>query len=50
MINLLLFIGMILAVLWLLGLVTSYTFGGAVHLLLVFAAVAIIIWAIKRKK
>jgi len=50
MTNLLLAIGMILAVLWLLGLITSYTFGGAVHILLIFAAVAIVIWAVKRKR
>ena len=32
---------MILLVLWLLGLVTSYTFGGFVHILLVFAVVVL---------
>jgi Family of unknown function (DUF5670) len=33
----------ILLVLWLLGLVTSYTFGGFVHILLVIAVVVLII-------
>lgn len=33
----------ILFVLWLLGLVTSYTFGGFIHLLLVLALVVLII-------
>ena len=33
----------ILLVLWLLGLVTSYTFGGFVHLLLVLALVVLVI-------
>ena len=33
----------ILLVLWLLGLVTSYTFGGFVHLLLVLALVVLAI-------
>ena len=33
----------ILLVMWLLGLVTSYTFGGFVHLLLVLALVVLII-------
>ena len=33
----------ILLVLWLLGLVTSYTFGGFVHILLVIAVVVLLI-------
>jgi Family of unknown function (DUF5670) len=33
----------ILLVLWLLGLVTSYTFGGFVHLLLVLAVIILVI-------
>jgi Family of unknown function (DUF5670) len=33
----------ILLVLWLLGLVTSYTFGGFVHILLVIAVAVLII-------
>ena len=32
----------ILLVLWLLGLVTSYTFGGFVHILLLLAVVALV--------
>ena len=32
----------VLCVLWLLGLVTSYTFGGFVHILLVFAVVVLL--------
>jgi hypothetical protein len=32
----------IMLVLWLLGVVTSYTFGGFVHLLLVLALVALV--------
>lgn len=32
----------ILLVLWLLGLVTSYTFGGFVHILLVLALVVLV--------
>ncbi|MBN2546427.1 MAG: lmo0937 family membrane protein [Spirochaetes bacterium] len=50
MVNLLLVIGVILAILWLLGLITSYTYGGAVHILLIIAVIAIVIWAFKRKK
>jgi len=33
----------ILLVLWLIGLVSSYTFGGFIHLLLVIAVVVLII-------
>jgi len=33
----------ILLVLWLLGLVTSYTFGGYIHLLLLIALVVVVI-------
>ncbi|MGD1072044.1 MAG: lmo0937 family membrane protein [Bryobacteraceae bacterium] len=32
----------ILLVLWLLGLVTSYTFGGFVHILLVLAVIVLV--------
>ncbi len=36
-------IASILAVLWLLGLVSSYTMGGLIHLLLVVAVVMVLI-------
>ena len=36
-------IAVLLIVLWLLGLVTSYTLGGLIHLLLVIAVVAILL-------
>ena len=36
-------IAMILIVLWLLGLVTSYTIGGFIHILLVIAVVMILV-------
>lgn len=36
-------IAVILIVLWLLGLVTSYTMGGFIHILLVVAIVAILL-------
>lgn len=35
-------IALILVVLWLLGLVTSYTLGGFIHVLLVVAIIAIL--------
>jgi len=36
-------IAVILAVLWLLGLVSSYTIGGFIHVLLVLAVIVIVI-------
>lgn len=36
-------IAIVLLVLWLLGLVTSYTFGGFIHLLIVVAIVMVLI-------
>jgi len=36
-------IAVLLAVLWLLGMVTSYTLGGFIHLLLILALVAVVI-------
>jgi hypothetical protein len=45
--NLLVTIAVILSVLWLLGLVTSYTLGGFIHILLVVAIIAILIRLIK---
>jgi len=36
-------IAVILIVLWLLGLVTSYTMGGVIHILLVIAIVMILV-------
>jgi Family of unknown function (DUF5670) len=40
----------ILLVLWLLGMVTSYTLGGFVHLLLVIAVVVVLIRIIQGRK
>ena len=40
----------ILLVLWLLGLVSSYTLGGFIHILLVIAVVVLIINLIQGKK
>ena len=38
----------ILALLWLLGLITSYTMGGLIHLLIVVAVVVLVVRLIKR--
>ena len=40
----------ILLVLWLLGLVTSYTMGGFIHLLLVVAIVVVLIRVIQGRR
>jgi hypothetical protein len=36
-------IAVLLVILWLLGMVTSYTLGGFIHLLLLLAVIAVII-------
>ena len=33
----------ILLIMWALGMISSYTFGGAIHLLLVFALIVLVI-------
>jgi hypothetical protein len=43
-------IAVILIILWLLGLVTSYTLGGFIHLLLVIAVVVVLVRIIRGKK
>ena len=40
----------ILIVLWLLGLVTSYTMGGLIHILLVIAIIVVLIRVIQGRK
>jgi len=43
-------IAIILIILWLLGVVTSYTLGGFIHVLLVIAIIMILIRLIQGKK
>lgn len=43
-------IAMILLVLWLLGVVTSYTLGGFIHILLVVAIIVVLIRLIRGQK
>jgi hypothetical protein len=43
-------IAVILAVLWLLGLVSSYTMGGFIHILLVLAIVVVLINVIQGRR
>jgi hypothetical protein len=40
-------IAVVLIILWLLGIVTSYTLGGLVHILLVIAVVAVLLRVIR---
>ena len=40
----------ILLVLWFLGLVTSYTFGGFIHILLVLAVIALVFQLISGRR
>jgi len=40
----------ILLVLWLLGLVTSYTMGGLIHILLVIAVVVLVIQLVQGRR
>jgi hypothetical protein len=41
---------LVLLVLWVLGLVSSYTFGGLIHILLVIAIVVVLIRVIQGRK
>jgi hypothetical protein len=43
-------IAVILIALWLLGLVTSYTMGGLIHVLLVIAIIVVLIRVIQGRK
>jgi hypothetical protein len=43
-------IAVILVILWLLGVVSSYTLGGFIHILLVIAVIFVLVRIIKGKK
>ena len=43
-------IAVVLLVLWLLGLVTSYTLGGFIHVLLILAVIAVVINLIQGRR
>ncbi|HZJ93183.1 MAG TPA: lmo0937 family membrane protein [Thiopseudomonas sp.] len=43
-------IALILGILWLLGLVSSYTMGGFIHILLVIAVIVVLLRIIKGRK
>jgi len=48
--DLLMTIGIVLLILWLLGLVTSYTLGGFIHILLVLAIIVILIRVLQGRR
>ena len=48
--DLLMTIGIVLLILWLVGLVTSYTLGGFIHLLLVLAIIVILVRIIQGRR
>ena len=50
MANLLLIIGLVLVVLWLLGLVTSTTLGGFVYVALVIGVILVVISLVQRRR
>jgi len=43
-------IAIVLIVLWLLGIITSYTIGGFIHILLVIAIIVVLVRLIKGQK
>jgi hypothetical protein len=43
-------IAVILIILWALGLVTSYTMGGVIHILLVIAIIVIVVGFFQRRR
>jgi uncharacterized protein DUF5670 len=48
--DLLMTVGIVLLILWLLGLVTSYTLGGFIHILLVLAIIVILIRVVQGRR
>ncbi len=43
-------IGVILIILWLLGLFSGYTLGGVIHLLLVIALIVVVVQALQGRR
>jgi hypothetical protein len=50
MLNLIWLVAVVLVVLWVLGLVTNYTMGGLIHVLLVLAIVAVLLRVIMGRR
>ncbi len=49
-INTLFVVGMILLILWILGIITSYTMGGGIHVMLALAVIFIVVWLMTGRK
>ncbi|MBI1742967.1 lmo0937 family membrane protein [Candidatus Acetothermia bacterium] len=43
-------IAVVLIVLWLLGLISSYTLGGGIHILLVIGLIMFILWFVQGRR
>jgi hypothetical protein len=43
-------IAVLLIILWLLGMLTSFTLGGLIHVLLVIAVVSVLLWLINGRR
>jgi hypothetical protein len=43
-------LAVVLVILWLLGMVTSYTMGGLIHVLLIIAIIAVLLRVIQGRK
>jgi uncharacterized membrane protein (GlpM family) len=43
-------LAVVVTLLWLLGMMTSYTLGGLIHLLLVFAIIAVLVRVIQGRR
>ena len=43
-------VAVVLTVLWVLGLVSSYTMGGFIHILLVFAIISVLVGVIQGRR
>jgi hypothetical protein len=48
MANVLLIVGVVLVILWLLGLVSAYTLGGFIHVALVIGLILVVVWLVMR--
>jgi hypothetical protein len=48
--DMLMTIAMLLVILWLLGMITSYTMGGLIHILLVIAIIVVLIRIIQGRR
>jgi Family of unknown function (DUF5670) len=48
--DLLMTVGIVLLILWLLGLVTSYTLGGFIHILLVLALILLLLRIVQGRR